>query len=274
MMKYFKKSDAKRLLPKRSQNSNKTTGGKTLIVAGSTGMEGASILCATAAARSGAGYVYLFSNSKSLINLKHPDFLNLKSIKQFDEINFSSVAIGPGFKNSVLIQKWLKKLAALNFKNVVLDAEALNYISETKLKVNLLPSWILTPHEGELARLLSVSSLAIKKDRIYYAKLAQKRFGCVILLKGHGTIITDGKSLIQISSGNPALGKAGTGDVLTGMIAAFLSQNLPALEAASLAAFTHGYMADGWLKKRFDVLSLIASDLVEMLPSYLKKLRT
>ena len=272
-MKLFTLRDAKRLLPKRSRFDNKTRGGKTLIVAGSSGMEGAAIMCATAAARSGAGYVYLSSSSKSFLNLKHPDFLILKSQKQFDEIQFSSVAIGPGFKKPLLLNSWLNKLSKINFPNVVLDAEAINFLSQTKLKIKLPATWILTPHEGELARLLKISSSEIKKNRTYYAQLAQKKLGCIILLKGHGTLICGDRKSVQIPTGNPSLAKAGTGDVLTGMIAAFLSQGLSPFEAASLAAFIHGQLADRWIKEGHDVLSLMASDLIAKLPIQLAKLR-
>ena len=175
MIKIFSSKDVYKLLPTRKKNDNKTRGGKSLVIAGSSGMDGAALLCARAAARCGSGYVYLFSSSKRLLSLKQPDFLTLKSMKQFDEINFNSIAIGPGFRNAKSLKQWLNKLRKINFKNVVLDAEALSYLSENKIKIP--GTWVLTPHEGELAQLLKVSSPAIRKDRIHYARLAQKKIG-------------------------------------------------------------------------------------------------
>lgn len=271
MIKTFSRKDVSKLLPTRKKSDNKTRGGKSLVIAGSSGMEGAALLCARAAARSGSGYVYLFSSSDQLLNLKQPDFLTLKSKKQFDEINFNSIAIGPGFRNPKSLKQWLNKLQKINFKNVVLDAEALSYLSENNIKI---PStWILTPHEGELAKLLKVSSSVIRKDRIRYTRIAQKKYGCVVLLKGAGTLIVDNKRSTKITSGNASLAKAGTGDVLTGMIVAFLSQDIQPYEAATLAAYIHGYMADSWINQGRDYLSLMASDLVEMLPKTLAQLR-
>ncbi len=266
----FSKKNIKQLLPKRKRTDNKTTGGKTLLIAGSTGMEGAAVLAARAAARCGAGYVYLLSDSRNLFT-KNPDFLILQNLKNFEPRLFSSIAIGPGFKNKSILLKTLKFLILKKIENVVLDAEALSLLAEKKLK--LPPSWILTPHEGELARMLKVSSEEIRLNRKKYALQAQKVFGCIVVLKGSGTLVADSDRIVQISSGNPSLGKAGTGDVLTGMIAGFLSQKVPAFEAACLAAFIHGFIADQWLQKGSDVLSLMASDLIEQLPQTLKYFR-
>ena len=97
--------------------------------------------------------------------------------------------------------------------------------------------------------------------------------GCIVILKGHKTLIADAHEIREIQSGNPALAKAGTGDVLTGMIAGLLSQGVRPIDAACLAVFIHGFTADIWIKK-YDPLSLIASDLIELLPSTIKKIRT
>lgn len=264
MVKIYTQRQAKKDLPSRESFDNKTRGGKCLVVAGSQGLWGAAVLTATAAARSGAGYVYLNPLEKGFPTTKHPDFLlNTKN----DISNFNSIAIGPGAKISQ-IGKWIKK--SLKNKNVVLDAEALNYLAKNRVKI---PStWILTPHEGELSRLIKVPSETIRKNRLKYAKLTQKKFGCIILLKGHKTLVLDSKNTFEIQAGNPALAKAGTGDVLTGIIAALLSQNVAPLKAACLGAFIHGSIADQWLKKN-DILSLMATDLIQEIPTGLKKIR-
>lgn len=260
----YSKAQAKKDLPVRKASDNKTRGGKCLVIAGSKGMWGAATLTAEACARVGAGYVYLNPTSSGFPTVKHPDFL-INTEKNFSK--FQAIAIGPGGKPSQM-GKWIKK--ALKCKTVVLDAEALNYLAKTKIK--LPTSWILTPHEGELSRLINVSSSMIKKDRVKYLKIAQKKYGCIILLKGHRTLIADAKNIFEIQSGNPALAKAGTGDVLTGIILGFLSQKLDPIKAACLGSFIHGYIADQWIKKN-DILSLVATDLIKALPSAIKKLR-
>lgn len=271
--KKFTRSEAQKLLPKRLNRDNKTKGGKTLIAAGSSGMEGAAILAATAAARVGAGYVYLWTDSKKLLAFKHPDFLRLVSFNKISIKIFSAIAIGPGFRNQDALKRSIIMLQKAGFKNIVLDAEALNYLSARRGPHILPASWILTPHEGELATLLGVSSVTIRKNRTKSVLLAQKKFGCIILLKGHGTLVADAKRLKIISVGNAALSKAGTGDVLTGMITGLISQGTEAFEAACLGAYIHGLMSDQWLKKGNDVLSLMASDLIKTLPQTLSKLR-
>lgn len=269
----FLRQDAKRLLPNRKSTDNKTRGGKTLIVGGTQGLEGAAILAATSAARSGAGYVYLYSDSKQLLAIRHPDFLRLQSLKDLNLKMFAAAALGPGFRNKLSLSKWIQKFEKSRFQNVVLDAEALNWIAQSKRSKKFPATWIMTPHEGELARLLNVSSDTIRKNRVKSVLQAQKKYDCIILLKGHGTLVADQNRLVKISTGNPALAKAGTGDVLTGIITGLLSQKLAAIDAACLGAFIHGLMADRWIKKGHDVLSLMATDLIDMLPQTLMSLR-
>lgn len=94
-----------------------------------------------------------------------------------------------------------------------------------------------------------------------------------MLLKGYRTLIADGTSVFEIQSGNPALAKAGTGDVLTGMITAFISQGLTPIASAKLAAYVHGYIADNWIKSKKDILSLMASDIIQQIPESLFQIR-
>lgn len=237
-----------------------------MIIAGSQGLWGAAILCATAAARLGAGYTYLSTEPNFPVG-QYPDFLSLPK----KAIKYDAVAIGPGLSDSNLIKKWIKKLILEQHSRVVLDAGALDVLST--MEVRIPKTWILTPHEGELARMLKTTSKKVHENRIHYLQLAQDRFQCVILLKGHQTLIADSKNIMKISTGNPALAKAGTGDVLTGMIAALMSQKVPSLHAAACAAYIHGWMADHWLKSGKDQLSLMASDLINLLPAQLKKFR-
>lgn len=266
-MKYSAKN-AKQDIPTRSYQDNKTRGGKCLIIAGSKGMYGSAVLASLGASRCGAGYTYLLSSGK-FPTAHHPDFLMVTGRPKFE--NFQATAIGPGFRNSKKIKKYLEAMIKQKIQNLVLDAEALNVIASTNKK--LPKTWIVTPHEGELSRILKVSSQKIRNDRKKYILIAQKKLGCVVLLKGHRTLVADGKSLREIQSGNPALAKAGTGDVLTGMIVAFLSQGLSSVSAANLAGYAHGLIADDWIKSGKDVLSLMASDVVDLIPKILAQIR-
>lgn len=265
IIKYDKKK-AQKEIPTRKYQDNKTHGGKCLVVAGSKGLYGSAILTSLAASRAGAGYTYLISSGKFPVK-KHPDFLLVSGHPKFK--NFQAIAMGPGFRNPKKIKSYLKEMIKQKIRNVVLDAEALNFISNKKLPAN----WIVTPHEGELSRILKVPSEKIRADRKKYISIAQKKLGCVVLLKGYRTLVADSKSVLEIQSGNPALAKAGTGDVLTGMILAFLSQGLSSMSSAALGSFVHGFIADNWMKSGKDVLSLMASDVVEFIPEALFKIR-
>lgn len=271
-MKSFSLKDVQKALPKRNESAHKNMGGKTLIIAGSPQMPGAAILSATAASRVGAGYVYLLKTSQYFTSKNFPDFLicEKKSLKKSLDL-FQSVAIGPGLGKSLAAQNLLKTLLRSQKPNVVLDADALNVLAQLK-NIRLTKSWIMTPHEGELARLLKKKPVEIHKNRLKYVLLAQKKFGCHILLKGKQTLIANDEGIIQIQTGNKALAKAGTGDVLTGMIAGFLAQGLSPLSAACLSATLHGKIADEWIEN-LDYLGLMASDLLIEIPRIIKKLR-
>lgn len=264
---------ARKNLPTRHNADNKTRGGKALVVAGSAGMRGAAILTATAAARCGAGYVYIHSEKKNLSAQYHPDFLEFDSPKDLKKNPPTAVAVGPGLQTSKSTRLWITTLAQLRFPYVVLDAHALSVLPDLGNKIQLPPTWILTPHEGELGKLLHVSSQKICKDRLRYAQMAQKKWGCTVLLKGYETLALNSEEIWKVQSGTPALAKAGTGDVLTGMILAFLSQGLKSTAAACLAAYIHGKMASDWVQSGHDVISLMASDLLKQLPTSLKKIR-
>jgi NAD(P)H-hydrate epimerase len=267
----FSLESAKRLLPIRKKKENKTHGGRTLIIAGQKGFFGAAILAATASARVGSGYTTLMTALDHFPTHKHPDFLTIP-LSQTISANFDAIAIGPGLGINSKTEKLLRSLIRQNFENVVIDADAITILSQFKI-VSLPKSWILTPHAGELARLLGVSSKLIEKNRMKYALMAQKKFGCHILLKGHKTIILNSDVCIEITSGNSGLAKSGTGDVLTGMIAGFLSQNLNTIQAASLASYIHGSCSKKWVKQKRDSLSLLASDLLNLIPEVIFDLR-
>jgi ADP-dependent NAD(P)H-hydrate dehydratase len=261
----------KKDLPRRKKTDSKVQGGKVAAIAGSTGMWGAAVLSAQAAIRSGAGYVYLFQSNRQTL-WSHPDFLTFTK-SQFAKIKFSSVILGPGYRKPQDIQKWIRLFKKTKQKNVILDAEALNWLAKNP-KQKLPPTWVLTPHEGEMGRLLHKSRKWVHAHREEAAKLAQKKWQCIVILKGPKTLVCEESTLYQINSGNPALGKAGSGDVLAGMIAAFLAQNQSSpLRSVCAAVFVHGWIADQWIRSQKDIVSLRPVDLIEQLPLALKTLR-
>lgn len=265
----------KKLLPKRTKSSNKTSGGKTLIVGGGTGLYGAGILSALAATRTGAGYTHLMTDLTKFSWIKFPDFLlhpiKISELKNKEEF---VIGIGPGLGINEKNKKLLNYLIKNNFKNVVVDADALTLIANYNI-APLPASWILTPHEGELARLLKTKSSLIKKDRKTAIKDACAKFGCTILLKGSTTLIASPKSrqIRSVETGTPALSKAGTGDVLLGMIVALRAQGLESADACLVATYIHGRAAEEWEREGNDHLSLRPTDLIERLPKTILKIR-
>jgi len=263
-----------KLLPKRRKTDNKTSGGRCLVIAGSDSMPGAGILAARAAARVGSGYVYVASNSSPKPTV--PDFLLLDLNKKIEFSKFQAVAIGPGLglnaANVKMIRHCITELKKVKFKNVVIDADAINFLAKNTDLLPLPEAWVITPHTGELSRILNLTRSIKPEERIKYLKPAQKLLNCILLLKGNPPLLTDGKKKKSIKYGNKALAKAGTGDVLTGMIAGFMAQGLNGWDASYLAASVHGIMADEWVKTK-DYLSLMASDLIELIPTTLFKLR-
>lgn len=262
-----------KLLPVRGKTSNKTSGGVVLIVAGGAKFKGAGLLSALAATRTGAGYTHLMTDLVHYPWLKFPDFiLHDFSVTALKEHRESVVAMGPGMGISKSKERLLRFLINQKIPKVVLDADALTMLS--KMKIKKLPStWILTPHEGELARLLGVSAKKIKKNRREYLDIAHQKFGCVVLLKGFETLIAADGIVRSFTHGTTALAKAGTGDVLLGIIAALYTQGLEAIEAASLGCLLHGEASKDWLKKGNDHLGLRPLDLIEILPKTIKRLR-
>ena len=131
---------------------------------------------------------------------------------------------------------------------------------------------ILTPHPGELGRLLGISTAQIQEDRIAAARGAAEETGAIVVLKGHMTLIASGTAVFVNPTGNPGMATGGSGDVLTGLIAGFLAQGLDALDAAVLAVYLHGLAGD-LAAARLGEISLAAGDLIEILPAAFASLR-
>jgi NAD(P)H-hydrate epimerase len=177
------------------------------------------------------------------------------------------VAVGPGLGQSLEIQKVLRYLIGETEKNLVIDADGLNsLVGQTALLAGLKRPAILTPHPGEFARLTGQSITNVQADRVERAAaLASIAEPLVVVLKGAGTVVSDGQRYYVNTTGNPGMATGGSGDVLTGVIAALLGQNLPAFEAAQLGVFIHGIAGD-IARDHQGEIGLIAGDIVDALP--------
>jgi ADP-dependent NAD(P)H-hydrate dehydratase len=269
--------------PTRSPNSHKGDFGRVLLIAGSRGMSGAACLAATAALRGGAGLVTVAipESIAAIVAGYEPSYMTapladdqhgrIKSAahKRLAKLlpAQSAVAIGPGLGQSPSLLEIVADLYDTVSVPMVVDADALNLLARRpfllKRAEGAAPR-VLTPHPGEFARLTGLDVATIQSDRETHAVEFARKNNVVLVLKGHGTIITDGRKLAVNQTGNSGMATGGTGDVLTGLIASLLAQRLPAYEAARLGAHVHG-MAGDIAAEEFSKPGLIASDVVRCL---------
>jgi ADP-dependent NAD(P)H-hydrate dehydratase len=271
------------LLPPRPPDSHKGTFGRVLVIAGSRGMSGAAILCGLGALRGGAGLVQVASPQEvqPIVAQANPCYLTAAlpqddagrlSVRALDNIRelaslATVVAIGPGLGQSAALEFLLTRLLNELARPLVLDADALNNLAQLGSSVLRSTSAvrILTPHPGEFARLLGVSTAVVQTQREELAARFAREHGVIVVLKGHGTIVTDGERIYRNSTGNPGMATGGSGDVLTGLLAALLAQRLEPFTAAQLAVFIHGRAGDLAREAKGEI-GLIASDFADYLP--------
>lgn len=266
-------ASARKLLPPRSPTANKTQFGHLLVLAGARGMEGAARMVSEAAARMGCGYVTLCSPSPRTSQEARPDFLrlDLKSFFKNDLKKYSAVVVGPGLGVQPLTRRILEHLSEHHGK-VLVDADALTVLSQNPA-LRPPPTWLLTPHAGELSRLLGIPAKELEADRLKSVAKAQTSLNTLVLFKGFRTVVgAQGKQYI-VGSGNVALAKAGSGDVLAGFIGSLMAQGLSSEKAAVLGAYLHGRCADDWLRRGHSTRTLMASDLPDLIDASLRSLK-
>jgi len=253
-------------LPQRGALTHKGSHGRVLIIAGSKNMSGAANLTARTALRSGAGLVYLAvpEEIKNLVAPKTREVI-VVNLKEAEKIKADVVAIGPGLTTQPQIKALVIKLIKnLKVSCLILDADALNCIaSNPSILKKAKSKIIITPHPGEMARLIGKKV----KNRIKTAKEAAKKWKVSVVLKGANTIVVSKNKVYINSSGNPGMASAGVGDVLTGMIAAFSAQGIP----PEVAVYVHGLAGDLASLDKGEY-GMIASDLVEKIPYAIQKL--
>ncbi|MCB0383881.1 MAG: NAD(P)H-hydrate dehydratase [Bdellovibrionales bacterium] len=264
---------ARRYLPRRLETSNKSDHGHLLVLAGREGMWGAGLLASSSAYRMGTGYVTWASFTSPSENiLDSPEILTAE-IGSLDlwQKKFTAAAVGPGLGVSRETADVIERLKEMDLPGVVLDADAIT----TCVQFELFPlpgSWVLTPHAGELSRILKKDVAELEINRFQAALEGSERTGCHVLLKGFRSVVANEGRCMVINSGNSALAKAGTGDVLTGMIGGFMAQGLEPLQATATAAYIHGRLADEWVRVGHDRRTLMASDLRDHLPSLIGRI--
>ncbi len=269
-------------LPRRVADAHKGQFGSILVVSGGRGMAGAAALVGASALRSGAGLVRIAcpAEIQPTVASFEPSYMTYPLPNDDDGlIRFAVarpalegllekadiVACGPGLGQSDDLRKLVRWLVDSVAQPTVLDADALNnLVGQTDAFDNLSRPVIITPHPGEFARLVDRPIREVQADREGLAAAFARRDNLVVVLKGHGTVVTDGQRLYVNTTGNPGMATGGSGDCLTGIIAALLGQGLSAFDAASLGVFVHGLSGDIARDQNGEV-GLIAGDIVDSL---------
>ncbi len=259
-------------LTPRSRESNKGDFGKILIIGGDLGFSGAVRLAGEAALRVGAGCVSIATHPHNAptLNVSRPELM-CHGILSADELKklfipATVVVIGPGLGKNSWGKSLLEFVLAENDKPLLLDADALNYLA-THSPAPKKKNWVLTPHPGEAARLLKITTEEVQKNRLHSVQQLHEIFGGTIVLKGSGSLVMSDETGVEIClAGNPGMATAGMGDVLSGVIGGLIAQGIPLVDAARLGVLIHAMAGD--LAAAQGERGMIASDLMP----YLRKL--
>lgn len=272
----------RKMLPDRPEDSNKGTYGRLLVIAGSKGMAGAAYLNAHAAYMTGAGLVriYTSSDNREILQTLLPEAI----ITTYEEYNkeellslltwADSVCIGSGLGMSRLSEKILKTVIEYVKVPCLIDADGLNLLAENKNYLNQMAErrFVITPHMKEMSRLTGTPVEELKADRIQILKDFISRYRITCVLKDSRTLIaSEGKGIRMNLTGNSAMAKAGSGDVLAGVISGWMVQGKEAEDAAELGTYIHGLSGD-LAKFEKGVYSVMARDLIEYISKALMKL--
>jgi len=290
---HFEQVTSLPVVPDRPADAHKGDFGRVVIVGGSRGMSGAVSLAGFGALRGGAGLVYLAvpQGIVSTVAAHETSYLthalpeddqgrtSLAARASLEEAlqSATAVAVGPGWGQSeelVALLRWLYSTVEVP---LVVDADGLNalatlpeFAAGSDVSLERPSGRILTPHPGEFARLLKADGTSLRNNRESFALRFARTHGVVLLLKGHRTIITDGHRLAINQTGNSGMATGGTGDVLTGLIAALLARGIATFEAALLGAHLHGLAGD-LAAQELSEAGMIASDLPRFLPQAWKQ---
>lgn len=273
-------------LPERPEDGHKGTFGRVLLLGGSVGMSGSIALAAKAALRSGSGLVTAAvpQSIQAVVAGFDPCYLTIglpchangeiesRSLTDVGQLveRYDAIGIGPGLGQSPAAVQMVRSVLWRARCPVVMDADALNVCAAWGILEEAdrprPASLVLTPHPGEFARLTGLTTAQIAADRERSAAAFAARHDVIVVLKGAGTVVTDGQRLFVNDSGNSGMGTGGTGDVLTGILTSLLGQGLAPLEAAALAVHVHGLAGDV-AAEQLSELAMTALDVLEQLPA-------
>jgi NAD(P)H-hydrate epimerase len=275
-------------IPVRREDSHKGDYGRIFIIAGSPGMTGAAFLASQGAIRSGSGLVTsgIPESLNPIMEIKLTECMTLplvetqnntlgmaarKDILAFAE-KCDSVAIGPGLGSDSETRSLVRELVQEIESPVVLDADGINALEGDLEPIRKRQArLVISPHPGELARLIGKDIDEIQSMREDIAKSVAEVNGTVVCLKGHRTVVADPEGNVYVNeTGNSGMATGGTGDVLTGMIASFIGQGLDDYSAAVVAVYLHGLAGDIAAEKKGQ-FNMIATDILEYLPEAFKR---
>lgn len=259
--------DEFKIFKKRNDFTHKGDYGKLAIFAGSLPMTGAPYFASLAAMRTGCGlsYLYIDKDIQDILSVKLSETI-IRTNDNFDLADMDAVLFGPAWSFFDDRDKIYKDIIASN-KKLVIDADGLHYLK--KYADKLAYRAVITPHFAELARLLDVDIEKIIKDPKKYARIASDKYEVVVVLKGHNTIVMDKDIEYINNTGNPGMATAGSGDVLSGIIASLIAQGFKVFNAAKFGVYLHGLAGD-LAKEKYTEYSLIASDIIEFIPKAIK----
>jgi len=257
-------------MPRWKVDAHKGDRGKVLVIGGSSGMMGAAVLTANSALRSGSGLVTLCvpNEIKNFVNSMSLEVV----VSGFDRMeeklkDCDAIAVGPGLSNGGNVKQIMTKLLTGKIKvPIVIDADGLNAISDPEILKKPELDIVITPHPGEFSRLLGKSVDEIQKDRMGFASRFAVEYGVTVVLKGAYTVIAGREKQIFINpTGNPGMATAGSGDVLTGIIAGLIGQGMKSFDAAVAGAYIHG-MAANMASSIKGIHGIVAGDIIDSVP--------
>jgi ADP-dependent NAD(P)H-hydrate dehydratase / NAD(P)H-hydrate epimerase len=270
------------LYPRRGRSGTKFDSGVVVVAGGSAGLTGAPTMAARSASRAGAGYVQVAvpESAQAAIDMRLLEQMS-RGLPEHDGAHSpagaavvaemaeraGAVVLGPGLGREEGAAEFARTVAEMVGVPLVVDADGLNaHAGRLELFRSRPAATVLTPHEGELARLLELEATEVKAHRLAYVRAAAERSRAVVLLKGDDTIVAAADGPAAISPGaTPALATAGTGDVLSGLIGALLAKGLGAFEAAALGALAHA-LAGRAAADRYGADHVVAGDVIDALP--------
>jgi hydroxyethylthiazole kinase-like uncharacterized protein yjeF len=276
---YTDKNTIKGWIKKRKRFSHKGTYGKSLIIGGSYGMMGAVILAAKACLKSGTGLckTYIPECGYEILQISVPENMVLtdpsfRAVTEIPELkSYNAIGVGPGLSESEETKLALSDLFKTATIPLVIDAGALNLMASDKTLLNHIPAHsILTPHPKEFERLTGPATDDF--HRLDLLKELAIKINCFIILKGAFTVVCTPMGEFHFNStGNPGMAKAGSGDVLTGIITSLLSQGYEPFKAALLGVYIHGFAGDS-AKQKYGEASLVATDIIDAIADFYKKM--